>query len=326
MNWVRSARWTCFGALALFGCQSAVLAQEWPSQPITFVVSTTPGASPDIIARLFAQHLGEALKQPIVVENRGGANGQIAVGIVARAPADGYTFLVTTAATLSTNPSLYPKAGSIVVTELRPVTKLVNLDFVISARPTLGINSARALVSKAKAEPGKLNAATTALGSAAYLTAELFKQASGANFMTIAHNGGGQAITAVLGNQVDLLFETVALSEPLITAGKLVPLATTGAKRSVFLPKVPTVKEEGIEGFDVTGWVALVAPKGVPDAIVDRVYSELKKIAEQPEVRKRLESIKAQPVVNSPSQFGEEWAKERAMWDGVIKKAGITLE
>jgi len=326
MDMVPSIRLMCAATALCLAGTTAVPAQSWPSQPITVVVSTTAGASPDIIARIFAQHLSEAVKQPVIVENRGGANGQIAVGVVARAPADGYTFLVTTAATLSTNPSLYPKNGSIAVTELRPVTKLVDLDFVISARPTLGINSARGLVSKAKAEPGKLNAATTARGSAAYLTAELFKQASSTDFMTIVHNGGGQAINAVLSNQVDLLFETVALSEPLIAAGKLIPLATTGAKRSAFLPKVPTVKEEGIEGFEVTGWVALVAPKGVPDAIVERVYSELKKIVEQPEVRKRLETLKAQPVVNSPAQFGDEWAKERAMWDHVIKKAGITLE
>lgn len=325
------SRRECVGAVAAsivlsVTCAPAAHAQQWPSQPITFVVSTTPGASPDIIARLFARRLGEALNQPIVVENKGGANGQIAVAAVARAPADGYTFLVTTAATLTTNPALYPKAGSIVVTELRPVTKLVDLDFVITARPSLGISNTNDLVAKAKAEPGKLNVATTALGSAAYLTAELFKQASGVDFVTIAHNGGAQAINAVLGNQVDLLFETVALSAPLIESGKLVPLATTGAQRSTFLPKIPTVKEGGIGGFEVKGWLGLVAPKGVPDHIIERMYSELRTIVQRPDVKARLESLKAQPVVNSPKEFGEEWASERAMWGRVIKKAGITLE
>ena len=317
-------------ALTLFSagmaCFDSAAAQPYPSQPITFVVSTTPGASPDIVARLFAHHLGEALKQTVVVENRGGANGQIAVGAVSRAPADGYTFLVTTAATLTTNPSLYPKAGALSVTGLKPVTKLVDLDFVITARPALNIKTAQDLVRLAKAEPGKLNGATTALGSAAYLTAELFKQSAGIDFLTVAHNGGGQAVNAVLANQADLLFETVALSAPLIDAGKLVPIASTGAERSEFLPDVPTAKEGGVSGFVVTGWVALAAPKDVPDEIVELVQSKLSQIAKRDDVKKSLVNLKARAVVNSPKDFAELLKQERGMWDRVIKKAKITLE
>lgn len=313
-------------ALVLSACGSRATAQQYPSQPITFVVSTTPGASPDIIARLFAQHLGEALKQPVVVENRGGANGQIAVAAVSRAPADGYTFLVTTAATLTTNPSLYPKAGALAVTGLKPVTKLVDLDFVMTARPSLNIKSAADLVKRAKAEPGKLTAATTAIGSAAYLTAELFKELSGTDFLTVPYNGGGQAVNAVLGEQADLLFETVALSAPLIDAGKLVPLASTGAQRSEFLPDVPTAKEGGVPGFVVTGWVAMAAPKDVPDAIVEQVQSALSQIAKRDDVKKSLFNLKAHAVVNSPKDFAALLTNEREMWDRVIKKAKITLE
>ena len=309
-----------------WACLDRAAAQQYPSQPITFVVSTTPGASPDIVARLFAQHLGEALKQTVVVENRGGANGQIAVGAVSRAPADGYTFLVTTAATLTTNPSLYPKAGALAVTGLKPVTKLVDLDFVITARPSLNIKTAQDLVRLAKAEPGKLNGATTALGSAAYLTAELFKQSAGIDFLTVAYNGGGQAVNAVLGNQADLLFETIALSAPLIEAGKLVPIASTGAERSEFLPDVPTAKEGGVAGFVVTGWVAVAAPKDVPDDIVELVQSALRQIAMRDDVKKSLFNLKARAVVNSPQDFADLLTQEREMWDRVIKKAKITLE
>ena len=317
-------------ALMLFSagmtCFDSAAAQQYPSQPITFVVSTTPGASPDIVARLFAHHLGEALKQTVVVENRGGANGQIAVGAVSRAPADGYTFLVTTAATLTTNPSLYPKAGALSVTGLKPVTKLVDLDFVITARPSLNIKTAQDLVRLAKAEPGKLNGATTALGSAAYLTAELFKESAGIDFLTVAYNGGAQAVNAVLANQADLLFETVALSAPLIDAGKLVPIASTGAERSEFLPDVPTAREGGVAGFVVTGWVALAAPKDVPDEIVELVQSKLSQIAKRGDVKKSLVNLKARAVVNSPKDFAELLKHERGMWDRVIKKAKITLE
>ena len=314
------------GLIACLPAGERAAAQAYPSQPIRFVVSTTPGASPDIVARLFAQHLGEALRQPVVVENRGGANGQIAVGAVARAPADGYTFLVTTAATLTTNPALYPKTGLIAVTALKPVTKLADLDFVVTARRSLNIATLQDLVARAKAEPGKLTAATTALGSAAYLTAELFKQSAGVDFVTVTHNGGGQAVNTVLGDQADLLFETVALSAPLIDAGKLVPLATTGARRSEFLPDVPTAGEAGVPGFVVVGWVAVAAPKDVPDEIVERVQSTLRQVAGRDDVRKTLANLKARPVVNTPGEFERLLTDERAMWSRAIQKAQITLE
>jgi len=325
-RWVQLRFAVVLGLFLYFPTIEHAVAQSYPSRPITFIVSTTPGASPDIIARLFAQHLGEALKQPVVVENRGGANGQIAVGAAARAPADGYTFLVTTAATLTTNPSLYPKTGSIAVTELKPVTKLVDLDFVITARASLSIKSLQELVDRAKAEPGKLTAATTALGSAAYLTAELFKESAGVHFLTVAYNGGGQAVNAVLGDQADLLFETVALSNPLIDAGKLVPLAVTGTKRSEFLPDVPTAAEAGVPGFVVGGWVAVVAPKDVPDEIIQKVQSTLRQVGERDDVKKILTDLKARPVLDTPAEFATLLKDERALWDRVIKKAQITLE
>jgi tripartite-type tricarboxylate transporter receptor subunit TctC len=305
---------------------SPVAAQQYPAQPITFVVSTTPGASPDIVARLFAHHLGDALKQTVVVENRGGANGQIAVGAVSRAPADGYTFLVTTAATLTTNPSLYPKTGALAVTGLKPVTKLADLDFVVTARPSLKINNVQDLVARAKAEPGKLTAATTARGSAAYLTAELFKESAGIDFLTVAHNGGGQTVNAVLGDQADLLFETIALSAPLIEAGKLVPLAVTSDKRSEFLPNVPTAKEAGVKDFVVSGWVAVAAPKDTPDTIVRTVQSALRQVGERDDLKKSLANLKAREVLDSPDDFAALLQRERAMWDRVIKKANISLE
>jgi tripartite-type tricarboxylate transporter receptor subunit TctC len=315
------------GAAAVLSAASAAQAADaYPTKPITFVVSTTPGASPDIVARLFAEHLSQAVKQPVVVENRGGANGQIAVAAVARAPANGYTFLVTTAATLSTNPSLYPTTGMLAVTGLKAVTKLVNLDFVLTARPSLNIRTTQALIQRAKAEPGKLNAGTTALGSAAYLAAELFKQSVGVDFVTVTHNGGGQALTAVVGGQADLLFETIALSEPFIASGQLVPLATTGRTRSSFLPDIPTMQEAGVKGFVVVGWVALAAPKDTPDEIVSLVQSELAKAVRRDDVKATLAKMKAEAVVNTPQAFEAEWTQERQMWDRVIKTAGITLE
>ena len=243
-------------SMALLGSASA---QDYPNRPITLIVSTTAGASPDLIARLFAQQLSESLKQPVVVENKGGANGQIAVSAIASAPPDGYTFLATTGATLSVNPVLYPKTAELVMTRLAPVTRFAHQDFIITARPSLNVRTLAQLIDWTKNNPGKLNVSTTALGSLAYLTAQLFKQATNIEFVTIPHNGGGLALSTVLGDHADVLVETVTLSRPHIESGKLVPLAVTGPKRSTFLPNVPTLKELKID-VETSGWTAMVAP------------------------------------------------------------------
>jgi tripartite-type tricarboxylate transporter receptor subunit TctC len=313
-------------AVLLIGLASPACAQSYPSRAITLAVSTTPGASPDLIARLFGQQLSDALKQPVVIENKGGANGQIAVAAVAQAAPDGYTFLATTGATLTVNPALYPKTGQVAPTRLVPVTRFAHQDFVITARQSMDVRTLSELIDWTKRNPGKLNVSTTALGSLAYLTAHLFKQAADIEFVTVPHNGGGLAVGAVLGDHADILVETVSLSRPYIEAGKLVPIATTGPRRSAFLPAVPTLKELGLEGCETVGWTAMVAPKGTPEEIINQVQSVLASSAHRPEVKKRLEDLSAEPVVNTPEEFGREWRDEMQMWDGVIKKAGIKFE
>lgn len=312
--------------LVLFTISSTVFADTYPNRPITLTVSTTPGASPDLIARVFGQGLAEAFKTPVVIENKGGANGQIAVASVAQAAPDGYSFLATTGATLTVNPVLYPKTGQIALAKLSPVTRFAHQDFVITARQSLNVRTLPELLDWSKKNPGKLNVSTTALGSLAYLTAQLFKQAAEIDFVTVPHNGGGLAVSAVLGDHADLLVETVSLSRPHIESGKLVPIATTGPRRSAFLPNVPTLKELGLEGCETAGWTAMVAPKDTPPEIIIRVQRELARIAERPEVKKRLDDLSAEPVVNSPEAFGLEWRQELEMWDRAIKKAEIKIE
>jgi len=313
-------------AIVLLALVNTAFAQSYPNRPITLTVSTTPGASPDLIARLFGQALSGALKTPVVIENKGGANGQIAVAAVAQAAPDGYSFLATTGATLTTNPALYPKTGQLVVSAFTPVTRFAHQDFIITARPSLNVRSLAELKEWTKKNPGKLNVATTALGSLAYLTAQLFKQAASLDFVTIPHNGGGLAVGAVLGDHADLLVETVSLSRPHIESGKLIPIATTGPRRSAFLPDVPTLKELGLEGCETSGWTAMVAPKDTPSAIIALIQGELAKSAKSDEVKKKLADLSAEPVVNTPEEFARELREERAMWGRVIKQAGIKLE
>ena len=311
--------------IALMALAGSAPGQTYPNRPITLMVSTTAGASPDLIARLFAQQLSDTLRATVVVENKGGANGQIAVQAIANAPPDGYTFLVTTGSTLSVNPALYPKTAQLIMTRLAPVTRFVHQDFMITARPSLNVRALPELIAWSRTNPGKLNVSTSALGSLAYLTAQLFKQAADIEFVTIPHNGGGLAVGAVLGGHADVLVETVSLSRPYIESGKLVPIALTGPKRSAFLPGVPTLLELKVD-VQTSGWTAMVAPKDTPTDIIARVQRELAKALQNSDLTKKLDDMSAEPVVNSPEAFGQEWRQEAAMWETAIKKAGIKME
>ena len=240
------------------------------------------------------------------MENKGGANGQIAVQAIANAQPDGYTFLATTGATLTINPALYPQSAQFTMGQLAPVTQLAHQDFVITVRPSLNVRTLPELIEWNKQNPGKLNVATTALGSLAYLTARLFEQAAGIEFVTVPHNGGEQAVATVLGNNADVLIETVSLSRPYIESGKLVPIAVTGPSHSVFLPGVPTLTELKV-AVQTSGWTAIVAPKDTPGDIIARVQSELAKEVQNLDLKRKLDDMSAEPVVNTPKEFGREW-------------------
>jgi tripartite-type tricarboxylate transporter receptor subunit TctC len=312
------------GVIALATLAGTVSAQNFPDRPIKLMVSTTAGASPDLIARLFAHHLADGLKTPVVVENKGGANGQIAVQATADAAPDGYTFLATTTAALTVNPTLYPQSQQLVMTQLAPVTKLARQDFVITVRPSLQVRTLTELVAWSKSNPGKLNVATTARGSVAYLTAQLFKQAADIDFVTIPHNGGEQAVAAMLGNDVDMLIETITLSRPYVESGKLVPIAVTGPTRSAFLPNVPTLTELKLD-VQTSGWTAIVAPQGTPPDNIALVQAELRQSLRDADLTRRLNDLCAEPIVNTPDAFAAEWKQEAAMWAKVIKSVGVQV-
>jgi tripartite-type tricarboxylate transporter receptor subunit TctC len=311
--------------IVLIAFAGPAAAQNYPNRPIILMVSTTAGASPDLIARLFAHKLSDGLKTPIVVENKGGANGQIATQAIADAAPDGYTFLATTGATLTINPTLHPQTAQLVMTQLAPVTQLARQDFVITARPSLNVRTLAELIEWCRKNPGKLNVATTAQGSFAYLIAQLLKQAASIEFVTVPHNGGEQAIAAVLNNSVDVLVETITLSRSYVEAGKLVPIAVTGPTRSAFLPGVPTLMELKLD-VQTSGWTAIVAPKGTSQEIIGRVQRELSSALQDADLRMKLGDLCAEPIINSPDAFAQEWKQEAAMWEKVIKSVGIKLE
>lgn len=304
---------------------STAWAQDYPSKPIRFISSTPPGATPDVATRFFAELLSAELKNPVIVENRPGANGLIAVEAAARAAPDGYTFLGTTAATLSTNPFLYPK-GMVAVTGLDPVTKLVNSDFVIAAHPSLGVKSLQELIELIRAKPGALNASTTSKGSFAYLAGELLKQIGNLDFVTVPYTGGAASAAALGGGHVHFSIEAPTMIEPLANGGKAVFLATLGAQRHPRLGHLPTVSEAAFRGYQVTGWIALMAPKGTPREIVTLVQTRLSAAGERPETKARLAQMDFQPVLNTPEAFAVEWKAERDTWERLITSRHIKID
>jgi tripartite-type tricarboxylate transporter receptor subunit TctC len=212
-----------------------------------------------------------------------------------------------------------------VTAQLAPVTQLAHQDFVITVRPSMGVRTLSELLAWSRKNAGKLNVATTALGSLAYLTAQLLGQTTGIEFVTITHNGGGQAVTTVLGNNADVLVETITLSRPYIESGKLIPLAVTGLQRSAFLPDVPTLIESKVD-VQTSGWTAIVAPKNTPAEIIGRVQQALGHGMTNATLRKKLDDMCAEPIINTSEDFGRKWEQEQLMWTGAIRKAGIKLD
>jgi tripartite-type tricarboxylate transporter receptor subunit TctC len=317
-------------ALALAAAMSTFIvgaapAQDYPNRPIRVLVSTPAGSAPDLIARVFGQLLAEEVRQNVLVENRAGANGVIAVDAAARAAPDGYTLLVTTASTLSANPFLY-KNGMLSVTGLEPITRLADNDFVIAAHSSLGVKRFDELVKAIQAKPGALNASTSSRGGSANLAGELLKFSGNLDFVTIPYTGGAASATALDRGEVQFTIETLAMVEPLAKSGKANMLATLGTKRNPRFPDLPTVHESAYPGFNVIGWVALMAPKGTPAEIIAFIHAKLANAIKSEEVRNRLAAIDAFAVVNTPKEFAAQWQEERDTWERVIKARDLKIE
>jgi tripartite-type tricarboxylate transporter receptor subunit TctC len=316
---------TLVAAIATAGAASAAHAQDWPNRPIRWIVSLPAGTAPDLTGRVFAQLLAEDVKQNVIVENRAGANGIIAVETASRAAPDGYTFLVTTASTLSANPFLYEK-GMLAVTGFDPVTRLADNDFVIASHSSLGIQKIDDLIKLIRAKPGQLNASTSSRGGSANLAGELLKHAGNLDFLTVPYTGGAASAAALDRGEVQFTIETLALAEPVAKSGKAKLLATLGLKRNPRFPDLPTLGESGFPGFNVIGWIALMAPKGTPPDIISAVQGKLAQAVKRDEVRARLHAIDAYPVLNTPQEFAAEWKTERDTWERVIKARNLKIE
>ncbi len=300
--------------------------RSWPTRPIRMVVPFPAGSSPDLIARLLTEKLAVALGQPVVVENRPGAGGNIGTGVVARAAPDGYTLVFTINGPLVTAPTLSRHLGYDPVRQLAPVSLVATSPNVLVVDARLPVHNVREFVALAKSRPGELNYGSVGNGSAAHLAMEQLKAAAGIDLQHVPYPGFAQITTAMVGGQVQAGFMVPAIAMPLVTAGKLRIIAVTTSGRTSLLPAVPTVAESGYPGFEAISWQALLAPAGTPAPVIDRLYRELVAIIGSEDVRARMRAQYFVPAGTAPASLRQTMASEKVRWDKVIRVAGVQAE
>jgi tripartite-type tricarboxylate transporter receptor subunit TctC len=300
-------------------------AQSYPSRPLRFVVPFPPSGSNDIIARALVGRLTDDLRQPVVVDNRGGANGIIGTDLTAKAPPDGHTFLIVGNG-FTINPSIYRKLPYDSLRDFAPVSLVGYGNFVLVVHPSLAARNVTELIALAKASPGKLTMASAGVGNMAHLTGELFMSMTGTRFVHVPYKGGGPAITELLGGQVALYFSTVTVALPHIRAGKLRALAVTGAQRASVAPELPTMAEAGVNGYAVDGWYAMLMPGQTPPPVITRFATALHIALQAGDVKQRLASQGIDTAVCTPEALRKIIATDLAMWAKVVRGAGIQPE
>jgi len=288
-------------------------------------VPFAPGGGADALSRIITPKMHDALGQAWVVDNRGGAAGNIAAETVAKAAPDGYTALMGFSTVLTANPSLYKLPYS-VTKDLQPVTLLATAQYILVIHPSVAATNLKDFIALAKQKPGSLNYASAGVGSPLHLAAELFKKRAGIDMAHLAYKGGGPAAVAVLAGEAQVLFASVASSVPQIKAGKLKALATTGIKRSKVAPDLPTIAESGFPGFEVSSWYALLVPAKTPAAIVNKIRGAAIKAVELPDVQEAMSRQGLDVETSTPQELAARMSAETAVWAGVIKDAGIKAE
>jgi tripartite-type tricarboxylate transporter receptor subunit TctC len=314
--------------LCLVGCACAAhaAAQNFPVRPIRVVVTSPAGGSNDIINRTLAAKLTEYLGQPVVIDNKPGASGFVAAETVAKAPADGYMLLAATEATLVTNPLFFPKVPYDAQRDFTPVTIAVEIDYVLLVHPSVAAKSVQELIALAKAQPGKLNYASSGNGSSFHLGMELFKRMAGVDIVHVPFKGSALSVNAMLAGEVQIMLNGTVNGLPLAKSGKLRALAVTGAKRSPLAPELPTVAESGLPGYEMSGWFGTVAPAGTPPAVIARLNREYVRALHTPEVRTRLEGYGLDIVGNTPEEFARRMREDAERLSRVIRESGAKQE
>jgi tripartite-type tricarboxylate transporter receptor subunit TctC len=311
----------------LAACAGAAQAagQDYPTRAITMVIASPAGSTPDTGARALAQSMAQALGQPVVIENRPGANGQIAAQEVLKNPPDGYTVLVAAGSTMAINPHVYPRQAVDVLKDLKAVGKMYSTDFYLIVRSDSGVDSMSALIARAKQKPGGVVAANSGPGSAAQLATEVLKQQAGVDIYQVPFNGSPAAALAVASGNADMLIETQTVTEPFVSSGRVKRLATTGRARSAAFPDLPTMAEAGVPGMEISSWAGIFARTQVPADRVDRLNAAMNRALQAPEVQALLRGAGLQPGGGSGNDFQQEWQAQSRLWaDVVARSPGLT--
>ncbi|MBL8382271.1 MAG: tripartite tricarboxylate transporter substrate binding protein [Burkholderiales bacterium] len=313
---------------AALACGSAAQAQTWPTKPVRFVVPYPPGGSLDQVARALADRMKDGLGQPVLVENRPGAGGNVGADFVAKSAPDGYTIVMGAVATHATNPALYPKMPYDAIRDFQPITLVASTPNVLIVPPESPLRSPRELIDFARKNPGRLNFGSGSNGSTGHLAGELMKQMTGTFIVHIPYAGGNPALLGLMAGQTDLMFDNYANAAAQIKAGKVRALAVTTARRVAFAPELPTMAESDprLAGFDLDTWFGILAPAGIPKDALERLHGETVRALASPELKERLARMGAVAGGNTPAQFAEFIAREMTKYARIVKLSGAKVD
>ena len=316
------------GAAAVFAvvlAQGTAAQAPYPSRPIRVIFPFAAGGAGDIFVRTYGQKFADKFGQNWVLDNRGGAGSTIGTDLVAKAAADGYTLLQATL-TFAVSAAVYSKLPYDVERDFAPITTLVNVVPILAATPSLPVSGVQELIAYAKTRPGQLSFASTGPGSSPHLTGELFKRMTGIEMTHVPYKGTSQAFPDLIAGRVQLIFEPMPSMLPHVRAGRMKALGVTTSKRSNAAPEIPTIAEQGLEGFDVVTWYGMLAPAGTPKPVLETLHAAIVEFAALPDVRERLSGIGAEPATLSPAEFAAMIRRDVARWKAVAREANIKLD
>lgn len=319
-------KYAAAAALAILSTLAPAAAQDWPSKPIKLIVPFPPGGGTDIIARVLGNHLSQSLKQPIVVENRPGAGGNIGIDLAAKSAPDGYTIVLGQTSNLAISPTLYKKLPYDPLKDLAPVTLVADAPLALVVSADSKIRSLADLVAAAKAKPEALTFGSPGNGTVAHLTGELLQRAASIKMLHVPYKGSGPALTDLISGRIDTFMASVPTALAQIKGGKLKALAVSSAKRSPALPDVPTMQEAGLKGFDSTTWFGILVPAGTPKPIIDKLSAAINAALKAPEVAEKIALEGGAPLGGTVVQFDAYLKSELTTWSAVVKASGAEID